>query len=52
VTPRAPIARTALRFAGPVEIRTYPDGWHLLFGDLQRARVIAGLRDWILERAP
>jgi alpha-beta hydrolase superfamily lysophospholipase len=34
----------------PVDVRTYPDGWHLLFRDLHRAQVWVDVRDWILAR--
>lgn len=32
------------------ELRRYPDGWHLLFRDLQAERVWRDIADWIIER--
>jgi alpha-beta hydrolase superfamily lysophospholipase len=51
VMPPGPTASVACRFACPPEIRTYPEGWHLLFGDLQRDRVIADVTAWVLAQA-
>jgi alpha-beta hydrolase superfamily lysophospholipase len=40
------MAAAAARLGGPAEIRRYPEGWHMLFRDLQKRRVWADLRDW------
>lgn len=36
---------------GPTEIVVYPEGWHLLMRDLQKARVWADVRDFALRIA-
>ena len=40
------------RLDGPKQAITYPDGWHLLFRDLQAERVWADVADWALSAAP
>jgi Lysophospholipase len=45
------IRAVAERLPGPVELRSYPEGWHLLFRDLQKRRVWADVRDWTLALA-
>ncbi len=41
---------TALR--GPKQTILYPEGWHLLFRDLQAPNVWRDVADWTLSRAP
>jgi len=44
-------AAAAATFTAPTRTILYPEGWHLLFRDRQKARVWADVRDWILETA-
>lgn len=42
--------RAAGRIPAPVEARRYPEGWHMLLRDLQKARVWRDVADWTLGR--
>ncbi len=44
-----PAAHEAL--AGPKTLILYPEGWHLLFRDLQAARVWRDVGDWMEARS-
>ncbi len=36
--------------AGPRNVIEYPQGWHLLFRDLQAERVWRDVADWVLAQ--
>jgi len=42
--------KTAMRLSGDVTFRRYPEGWHLLFRDLQARAVWRDVADWIARR--
>lgn len=48
----ADVAAVTATLTAPVRTILYPEGWHLLFRDRQKARVWTDVRDWILETAP
>lgn len=48
IVPTAAVTDVFMRLSGPKQTITYPDGWHLLFRDLQADRVIADVVDWVL----
>jgi len=48
IVPNARVAEVAARIPGPVETIRYEDGWHMLFRDLQAARVWEDVGDWAL----
>ncbi|MEM0921889.1 MAG: alpha/beta fold hydrolase [Pseudomonadota bacterium] len=50
ILPRRSVEEVFARLAGPQETRIYPDGWHLLFRDLQARRVWQDVADWVLAR--
>ncbi|MEQ8177152.1 MAG: hypothetical protein RIA10_02350 [Amphiplicatus sp.] len=41
------MSKTAERLCGVVETRAYPNGWHLLFRDLQAEKVWRDVGEWI-----
>ena len=43
-------AKAAARLGPQTDIIRYPDGWHMLFRDLQAERVWRDISDWIGER--
>lgn len=47
----ADVAAVSATFPAPPETILYPEGWHLLFRDRQKARVWADVRDRVLEVA-
>ncbi|GMG84345.1 alpha/beta hydrolase [Paralimibaculum aggregatum] len=51
IVPERATARVFARLAGPRETIRYPEGWHMLFRDLQAARVRADVAAWVLARA-
>lgn len=52
ITPNKSVRQVFRRLKGPREVVTYPDGWHLLFRDLQAARVWREVADWVLSGMP
>lgn len=44
-------AQVAAAIPGLDTVRRYPDGWHLLFRDLQAETVWRDVRDWVLGQA-
>lgn len=50
VTPPAPVDAAFQALAGDKTFRRYPEGWHLLFRDLQAEIVWADVADWIEEQ--
>lgn len=52
IAPNDRVRRVYGRLAGPREAIEYPNGWHLLFRDLQAARVWRDVGAWVLARKP
>lgn len=50
IIPLKIMERTAMRLSGDVTFRRYPQGWHLLFRDLQANRVWEDCAAWIENR--
>lgn len=50
IIPLRAMEHVSEHFCGEVDIRRYPDGWHLLFRDLQRERVWRDVAAWITAR--
>jgi alpha-beta hydrolase superfamily lysophospholipase len=50
IIPLKAMEKTAMRFSGDVTFRRYPEGWHLLFRDLQAEKVWRDVADWIARR--
>ena len=51
VIPRGPVEQMLERWDGPHRVALYPDGWHMLFRDLQAERVWRDVLSWIRDRA-
>ena len=51
IIPLKAMEKTAMRLSGDVTIRRYPDGWHLLFRDLQGETVWRDVADWVSRMA-
>lgn len=51
IIPVKAMRRAAARLCGDVEVRAYPDGWHLLFRDLQAETVWRDMAAWIADAA-
>lgn len=51
VTPKRPVMAAYDSLPGPKAMRLYPDGWHLLFRDLQAKVVWHDVADWVTEQA-
>jgi alpha-beta hydrolase superfamily lysophospholipase len=49
VIPRKPVEAMLARLAAPHRVALYPDGWHLLFRDLQRRVVWRDVAAWALD---
>lgn len=47
IIPLKALGKTAMRLSGDVTVRRYPDGWHMLFRDLQGPVVWRDVADWI-----
>ncbi len=52
VIPLRAMEHVAENLCGDVDVRRYPEGWHLLFRDLQRERVWRDVAAWIKAREP
>ena len=50
IIPLKAMNKTAQQLGGDVAIKRYPDGWHLLFRDLQAETVWRDVANWITER--
>jgi alpha-beta hydrolase superfamily lysophospholipase len=48
IVPEAAARRVFARLSGPRRVIEYPEGWHLLFRDLQAERVWRDVADWSL----
>lgn len=51
VAPRGAVMAAHEALGGPKALRFYPEGWHLLFRDLQARRVWADVTDWMGARS-
>lgn len=49
IIPLKAMEKTAMRLSGDVTFRRYPDGWHMLFRDLQAPVVWRDVADWITK---
>ncbi len=50
IVPNRRVRRVYDRMAGPRNVIEYPQGWHLLFRDLQAERVWRDVADWTLAQ--
>jgi len=50
IVPERAVRRVFARLGGARETHVYPDGWHLLFRDLQAGAVWRDVAAWVLER--
>lgn len=50
IVPEDPVRRVFARLPGKTDIIAYPDGWHLLFRDLQAQRVWADVARFTLDQ--
>jgi acylglycerol lipase len=48
IVPNARVRRVFDRLTGPRKVIEYPQGWHLLFRDLQAERVWRDVAEWSL----
>ncbi len=46
IVPNEKVRRVFARLTGPSQVITYPEGWHLLFRDLQAEQVWRDVADW------
>ncbi len=51
IIPLKAMEKTAMRLSGDVTFRRYPEGWHMLFRDLQAQRVWRDVAEWVSSRA-
>ncbi len=51
IIPLKAMEKTAMRLSGDVTFRRYPEGWHMLFRDLQANKVWADVAEWIAQRS-
>ncbi|MGB1213093.1 MAG: alpha/beta fold hydrolase [Pikeienuella sp.] len=47
VTPKRPLMATYAALPGEKQLKLYPEGWHLLFRDLQAEVVYRDVADWV-----
>jgi acylglycerol lipase len=52
IVPNTRVSRIFATLRGPKRTIAYPDGWHLLFRDLQAPNVWRDVADWTLSRPP
>ena len=50
IIPLKAMEKTAMRLSGDVTFRRYPEGWHMLFRDLQAQHVWRDVAGWIATR--
>jgi len=50
VIPPAPAEATIRELGGRADVREYPNGYHMLLRDLDRAKVQSDVVDWVLEK--
>jgi len=51
IIPLKAMEKTAMRLSGDIPFRRYPDGWHMLFRDLQAPAVWRDVADWVSARS-
>jgi alpha-beta hydrolase superfamily lysophospholipase len=51
IIPVKKMKKAAARLSGDVEARIYPQSWHLILADLERAGPVLDIADWIKIRA-
>ncbi len=51
IIPLKAMENTAMRLSGDITFRRYPDGWHMLFRDLQAPVVWRDVADWVSARS-
>ncbi len=51
IIPVKKMKKSAARLAGNVDVRAYPNGWHLLLADHGRHAPVSDIADWVSERA-
>jgi acylglycerol lipase len=52
IVPNDRVGRVFATLRGPKRTIAYPEGWHLLFRDLQAPKVWRDVADWTLSRVP
>jgi alpha-beta hydrolase superfamily lysophospholipase len=52
IVPRQPIDEIKSRFTSSLTVKDYPDGWHMLFRDLQRETVWKDVSTWTKQISP
>lgn len=52
IVPNKRVRRIYSRLAGPRQVIAYPEGWHMLFRDLQAERVWRDIASWAVSPAP
>ncbi len=52
IVPERAVRRIFARLTGPRDVVAYPEGWHMLFRDLQAERVWRDVARWTLDRPP
>ncbi len=50
IIPLKAMEKTARRLSGDVTFKRYPEGWHLLFRDLQAEKVWRDVAGWIVQK--
>ena len=50
IVPNGQVREVFAELSGPKEVIAYPEGWHLLFRDLQAPNVWRDVADWALSR--
>jgi hypothetical protein len=43
--------KAAARLSGDIDARVYPQSWHLILADLERAAPVSDIAEWIAARA-
>jgi alpha-beta hydrolase superfamily lysophospholipase len=51
IIPARPTQAVIAALDGKADVRRYPDGYHMIFRDLDRAAVQKDTADWVLARA-
>ncbi len=51
IIPVKKMKRAATRLSGAIDARAYPQSWHLILADLERASPVSEIADWIEARA-
>lgn len=51
IIPAKKMKKAAARLTGDIDARAYPQSWHLILADLERAAPVADIADWVSSRA-